>query len=316
MSPTPTLYQISRSDDLGALTVTQAWQQGNDQLVPDGCHQIRALPDGDSMYLVCALAAGDASVLQATAAPPFLAANDAKLAIKGPWDQLEPFTLGNDPYLLAYTAKNGNMWIYPVAGLVAATPCQFYRKRPPAITVGLDMLTPVVVLGEVFFMGYIKATGDVRAWSLSVTATTLPSLPGTPPLLVQPVWDHQWAPDWTQFAFFYLGGEVFFFKINVGPVENVNIDHLLDNPALGTVEVGSLLQGQLPDALQVTIARSFYIDGDPYLLLYKSDGSGDFYRVRGDCQGWTKQASLPAAMPGVTEIVCYQAGGNTFALFA
>jgi hypothetical protein len=314
MSPAPTLYSIAPSSAAGELTVTQVWQQDGDGPLPSGCAQIRQLAAGDSSYLVCASGSGGASAARVGSSPPYVEPAQSSLAIEGPWDALEPFVLGNAPYLLAYDAKSGEISVYPVGdALATSTPYQFFRKRPPAISIGFDMITPVVVLGSLYLLGYIKKTGDVRAYSLSVTATNPPSAPGTPPLLALPVWDHQWAPDWTRFAFFYLGGEVFFFKVNDGKL-NVNIDHLNDNPALGTVEVGSYLQAQLPDALDIDLARAFYLSGDPHLLMYKNDGSTDLYRVRGDCQGWTKLAGL-TTVEGATEVVPYQVADQTFVLF-
>lgn len=315
MSAVPTLYSIAPSDTADELTVTQVWQQDGQGPLPAGSAQIRPLTVGEETYLVCAGASGGASAVSVSAAAPFVVAASSSLDIGGPWDALEPFVLGNLPYLLAYKAASGEVSIYPVSeGLASAAPYQFFRKRPPGITVGFDMITPVVVIGGVYLVGYQSSTGDVRAFSLSVTSTNPPSLPATPALLALPVWDHQWAPDWGHFAFFSFGGEVFFFKINTGKL-NVNIDHLQDSPALGTVEVGSYLQSQLPDALEIAVARAFALNGDPYLLLYKADGGTDLYRVRGDCQGWTKQASL-TTVAGATEVVPYAVGDSIFALFS
>jgi hypothetical protein len=313
MSPTPTLYSIAPSDAAG-LTVTQVWQQAADGPLPAGATHIRPMDADGSSYLVCASGSGGASAVRVDSGDPFVEAAQSSLNLGGPWDAIEPFVLGNAPYLMTYGKESGEISVYPVGpGLTTATPYQFFRKRPPGITSGFDMLTPVVVLGSVYLLGYAYKTGDVRAYSLSVTATNPPSVPGTPPLVAQPVWDHQWAPNWTRFAFFQFGGEVFFFKINDGKL-NVNIDHLQDTPALGTVEVGSLLQGQLPDALEIDQMRAFYLGGDPYLLAYKTSGATDLYRVRGDCQGWTKQASL-TTVEGATQIVPYSVGQQTFALF-
>jgi hypothetical protein len=314
MSPAPTLYSIAPSASTNELTVTQVWQQDGDGPVPADSSHIRPMGEGGSTYLVCAGTSGDATAVQVTAGEPYFEPAQSSLSIGGPWDTLEPFVLGNAPYLMAYEAGSGEISVYPIGpGLESAAPYQFFRKRPPGITSGFDMLTPVVVLGSIYFLGYAYKTGDVRAYSLQVTATNPPSVPGSPALVAMPVWDHQWAPNWTRFAFFQLGGEVFFFKINDGKL-NVNIDHLQDNPALGTVEVGSLLQDQLPDALEIDLMRAFYLGGDPYLLSYKTSGATDLYRVRGDCQGWTKQASL-TTVEGASQVVPYSVGGQTFVLF-
>jgi hypothetical protein len=312
---TPTLYSIAPGGAAGQLTVAQVWQQDGDGPIPGGCPQVRVVQSGSATNLVCAAGSGDSTVVHVTASEPWFEAQPAQLDIGGPYDALEPFVLGNDPYLLAYARESGELSVYPLAGdLTASTPYQFSRKRPPAPTAGFDMIVPVVVLGNVYFLGYASKTGDVRAYSLSVLASTPPSAPGTPPLLATPVWDHQWAPNWTRFAFFQFGGEVFFFKINDGKL-NVNIDHLTDTPANGTVEVGSYLQDQLPDALEIDLAASFYMGGgDPHLLMYKTSGATDLYRVRGDCQGWTKLASLDT-VAGATQVVPFTIGDQTFALF-
>jgi hypothetical protein len=314
MTPAPTLYSIASGAD-GQLTATQVWQQDGDGPIPAGCPQVRPLQTGGATHLVCAAASGNSTLATVTAAAPWVTADSTQLEIGGPYDALEPFVLGNDPYLLGYGSESGELSVYPLgADLTAAKPYQFFRKRPPAPTAGFDMIVPVVVLGNVYFLGYAQKTGDVRAYSLSVLASTPPSVPGTPPLLITPVWDHQWAANWTRFAFFQLGGEVFFFKINVGKL-NVNIDHLTDVPANGTVEVGSYLQDQLPDALQIDVAASFYLGGgDPHLLMYKTSGATDLYRVRGDCQGWTKLGSLET-VAGASQVVPFTIGDQTFALF-
>jgi len=315
VSAEPTLYSIAPAPGGEGLAVTQVWQQAGDGPLPQSSLGARKLEAGGVAYLICPGAAGGATAVRITDSAPFVESAPSNLDIGGPWDAVEPFVLGNEPYVLAYAKATGNVSIFPVSrDLGTSAPYAFYRTRPPAISIGFDMITPVVVLSGVYIVGYIKKTGDVRVYSISVTASTPPSAPGTPPLLALPVWDHQWAPNWTHFAWFHMGGEVFFFKINDGKL-NVNIDHLQDDPSEGTVAVGSHLESQLPDPLSLDIVRPLYVGGgDPHLLTYKSDGTTVVYRVRGDCQGWVEQASV-STVAGASDIVTYQLGDQTFALF-
>jgi hypothetical protein len=48
--------------------------------------------------------------------------------------------------------------------------------------------------------------------------------------------------------------------------------------------------------------------------MYKNDGSTDLYRVRGDCQGWTKRARM-TTVGSATGVVPYQLADRTSALF-
>lgn len=314
MSTTPTLFSISPSGSAGKLSVTQVWQQAGDAPLPADCGHICPIKANGSTYLVCARDSGDTIAVRIDETEPYLEQVESSLEIGGPWDALEPFVLGNAPYLLAYASEKGKFLVYPIGPrLKSSTPYSFSRKRPPGVTTGFDMVALVVVLGAVYIVAYAYGTGKVCVYSLAVTSTNPPSLPGTPALLAKPVWDHEWAAKWTRFAFFALGGEVFFFKINDGQL-NVNIDHLLDDPALGTVEVGSQLQNQLPDALNIDVVRAFCLGGSPYLLSYKANGDTNLYRVRVDCQGWTQVASL-STVTRAAQVVPYAIGDRTFALF-
>jgi hypothetical protein len=46
----------------------------------------------------------------------------------------------------------------------------------------------------------------------------------------------------------------------------------------------------------------------------RNDRSTDLYRVRGDCQGWTKRARL-TTVGSATGVMPYQLADRTFALF-
>jgi hypothetical protein len=184
------------------------------------------------------------------------------------------------------------------------------------LTQGFTVTKPIVVNSLLYILSYNYKSGDVDIWSLNVTPTPQAgSAAGTPPLLMLPVWVHQWAKSWSRFAFFTLGGETFFFKINFGPKLNVNIDHVLDDTTQGTVEVGTWLQTLLDEPTKIDIVAPLVMNGgDPHFVTYRTDGSTDWFRIHGDCQGWTK-AQSGTTIAGATQVVPYQVGDDRFVLF-
>jgi hypothetical protein len=96
----------------------------------------------------------------------------------------------------------------------------------------------------------------------------------------------------------------------------VNIDHVLDDTTQGTTEVGTWLQNLLTDPTKIDIVAPFSMNGgDPYFVTYRnSSGSTDWFRIHGDCQGWTKQYG-GQTIKGATQVVPYQIGDDRFALF-
>ena len=179
-------------------------------------------------------------------------------------------------------------------------------------TPGFTTIAPFTSLSGQYFLGYNINDGTVAAFSISVIPTSAGSIP---PLIALNVWYHRWARGWTRFVFFQLGGANFFFKINTAKL-NVNIDHLQDNPAAGTIEVGTTLQSQLPDALKIDIATLVpWSYGDPYFLTYTaSTGQTAVYHIHADCKGWD-EAVAQVTTAGATQIISYRIGTSSYALF-
>jgi hypothetical protein len=124
-----------------------------------------------------------------------------------------------------------------------------------------------------------------------------------------------WAPGWTRFSFFQLGGEPFFLKTNVKKL-NVNIDHVLDTLSAGTAEVGTLLQNQLPDALKLTNVEPLLLNAaDPWFVTYiASTGIATLNRIHADCLGWTKGAGFKAPT-GCATLSTVVVNGKTLLIF-
>lgn len=282
--------------------------------LPLGYTNIVFLRVGNNPYL-CAYNAktGDTDLYVLTEEEPWVTPVASRVDLSGgPWDCLTTFVLGNDPYLLTYRAKDGMFGFYRVApDLSSSPPYSFYFSRNTPTT-GFTEIAPVSSLGAQYVLGYNFDDGTVAAFSVSVTTS---SAGGVSPLIALNVWYHHWAKGWTRFAFFQLGGANFFFKINTAKL-NVNIDHLNDDPAAGTVEVGSFLQSQLPDALAITNSAILpWTHGDPYLITYiSSSGSTSIYRIHGDCLGWTMAASR-ITVAGASIVVPYSIGDNSYSLF-
>jgi hypothetical protein len=310
----PTLYRLAPTRTANQLSVEQVWSQSGGGPLAPGYSQLVTLDVAGTPHLLAVEAgSGAVTAFALQDGEPWFTELRSDLSLEGDYEIVEPFVLGGVPYLLAYAAGSGNMEFYPVGvDLGLGTPYKYFRTRPPGVTQGFTVTKPIVVAGFVYILCYAAATGAVNAYSLSVIATAQAGSPaGSPPLLATNVWNHFWAHDWTNFAFFQLGGENFFFKINTGEL-NVNIDHMQDEPARGTVEVGTHLE--LENALRLNIVRSFELGGDPYFITYMTEGTATVNRFRGDCPGWVPQASLTMAT-GAGDIVPLRVGASNYALF-
>ncbi|MGB3549609.1 MAG: hypothetical protein WA993_02890 [Candidatus Binatus sp.] len=206
------------------------------------------------------------------------------------WDQLNGFTFSNTAYLMAYRADTGQFGFYSLDGeLRLEATYLFSRTHAPAVSKGFTTVRPFVLANGLVFLGYAFETGAVCMYGLTGVVSSPAS---APPVLANAIWDHVWAPGWTRFAFFNLGGEVFFLKTNT-KYPNVNIDHVLDVPANGTIEVATRMD--LTDAQALTFVDSFAMDnGHPHFIAYRPDGLTTVYRIHSDCTGWTSLVSVDA----------------------
>jgi len=229
----------------------------------------------------------------------------------GPWDMLNTFVLGNVQYLLTYSATTGGFGFYAINDDLSVSPPYIFAPSHTTPSSGFTNVVPYTSLSGQYILGYDFATGRVENFSV---VTVPSSIGGVPPLLAQNIWYHLWAKGWTNFSFFQLGGANFFFKINTAKL-NVNIDHMQDNPALGSIEVGSELQDQLPDALSINTAAIIpWANGEPYLLTYiASSGKTGFYSIHPDCLGWTLEASV-TTVTGASITVPYRIGDTSYVL--
>lgn len=226
------------------------------------------------------------------------------------WDILKSFVLGNRPYLLAYDSKTGTMGFYEVADDYSLSKPYTFINRRDWPTRNFTELSPFVSLGLVYVLGYNADDGTVAIYSLNVVSS---GPAGVPALLMLNVWYHHWAKGWTDFAFFTLGQSNFFFKINKMKL-NVNIDHIQDNPSMGTVEIGSWLQDQMPNALDVTLDTIIpWPQGEIYLGTYDGKTNQvDVYRIHPDCEGWTPVGS--AGAQASTQMLSYRIGDTAYVL--
>lgn len=243
---------------------------------------------------------------------PWLAPIESRIDLSGgPWDQVTAFVLGGDPYLLTYRSQDGTFGFFKISGDLSASPPYIFSLPRNTPTPGFTEIAAFNSLGGQYVLGYNSNDGTVAAFSVAVV---MAAAGGAPPLLALNVWYHHWAAGWSRFAFFQLGGANFFFKINRNKL-NVNIDHINDSPIAGTVEVGSYLQGQLPDPLAIDCAAIVpWAHGEPYLLTYVgASGSMSIYRIHADCLGWTSVATTTVDA-NASIAVPYAIGGNSYAL--
>lgn len=227
-----------------------------------------------------------------------------------PWDSIKSFVLGNECYIMAYEKHRGHFYFYKVkSDYTLSKPYNFMNQRSWP-TQNFSEVQPIVITGLMYIVGYDDEHGTVAIFSLDVVST---SPPDTPPLNMLNVWYHQWAKGWENFSFFQLGQSNFFFKINKMKL-NVNIDHILDSPAEGSVEIGSWLQAQMPNALQVTHACILpWQHGEPYLATYDGQSHAvNLYHIHADCQGWTNLHTEQVAES--SQMISYRVDNQTFML--
>jgi hypothetical protein len=310
MTTTPTLYLVQPGPNRQQLQLQQVWTDTAPGVFATDYQHVVSIDVAGNRYIVGIDHQGSATSFRFDAAHPSFASSPSKLDLRGMWDIVEPFTLGNLPYLLAYRAKTGEFSFFPVADdMSARQPLDYARHHPPGETVNFDVAQPVVINNALYYLGYSFTNGTVNIYSLSVTPV---ANGGSPPLISTPVWVHQWAPAWTRFAFFQMGGGAYFLKTNV-TWPNVNIDHILDDPRQGTVEMGTHLS--LDDAPNLNLVRPFYLDdGEPYFVTYLNDGKTALNRFHSDCKGWTTEVRCQT-VSNATHLLPIQQEGKCFLLF-
>jgi len=254
------------------------------------------LRNGDD-HLLCAYRAADglADFFRITLSAPYLTKLAAIDLGKG-WASLNAFKYINESFLMTYRPDTGQFGFFSIGrDLVIAGHYNYVRLHAPATSRDFTMVRPFVAGGRVIFMGYGFESGSVCLYRIEGTVS---SRTDALPIAAHTVWDHIWAPGWTRFAFFTLGGEVFFLKTNT-KFPNVNIDHILDDPITGTSEVGSNLQ--LVDAQDLSLVASFEQDqGHPHFVAYRPDGLIVAYRIHSTCTGWSHLCQAQAVCNAYT----------------
>lgn len=310
------IYSVKAASDSAQGALTQVWAQADSGLANGYTSVYSASVGGRAVLFAFASATQQLDAYILTGADPFIEKSTSSVKLPPPmanatWDKLRGFVLGNITYLLTYSSKGGQFGFFAVSNDLQISPPTIFTSSHSTPSTGFTEVAPYTSLGTQYIAGYDYSTGRVENFSVSVVPT---STSGTPPLLALNIWYHLWAKGWTNFSFFQLGGANFFFKINKLKL-NVNIDHMQDNPALGSVEVGSWLQDQMPDAISITAAGIIpWANSEPYLLTYiASSGVTAFYKIHSDCLGWTPQAST-ITVKGATLVVNYRIGDTSYVL--
>lgn len=224
-------------------------------------------------------------VYRFSVSPPWLTMVPAQPKLGMGRDAIEFFTIGNLPHVVVYARETGHFEFYAIArDLSISKPYVHFNNA----STGYTTVKAFTHLGQVGLLAYNSNTGAVAIYSVTVTAT---SSEEAPPLQQRAIWTHLWAKGWVRFAMYQFGGENFFLKTNTAR-PNVNIDHILDDPRNGTVEVASYLD--LTDALELDIVEPFTLtNGEAYFVTYRKDnGRLTFNRFHSDCMGWTTVMSL------------------------
>lgn len=298
------VYSVQKSAAGDTLEVKQVWPGGeNAEGLPAGYTTISPLVLGKKTYLLAQnpkdrvidiYQAGDKG-------KGFTLAGSGKIGSAR--DIIKTFFLGGDPYLLAYEAKKGVFEFFKVEKDLVLTPVYKNSKTyGEDLTTDYTVVAPFIYRDGIYYLCYNIDSGKVTIYQVSV--------PPERPLQTSLIYLHTWAQGWTRFAFFTLGGENFFLKSNP-KYNNVNIDHIVDDPSQGGHPVGRHLV--LPFDLD-NIASFYMNGGDPYFVTYKKNGETVYNRIHGDCLGWTEQAEIGS--PEQCDILCpFMVGTDQFILF-
>jgi hypothetical protein len=308
------IYSITAAPGTTPGALTQQWTQGASGLAAGYTSLVQVQIGGQQILFAFNKStkpqALDAYVLKDS--DPWVQQSPCQAILSGgPWDTLNAFVLGNVTYLVTYRADTGGFGFFSVADDLTISPPYIFSASHTTPSNGFTTVAPYTSLSGQYLLGYDFTSGRVENFSVAVVPG---SSAGKAPLLALNIWYHLWAPGWTHFSFFQLGGCNFFFKINTAKL-NVNIDHMQDNPAMGSIEVGSQLQSQLPDALNLSAAAIIpWAFGEPYLLTYiASSGVTAVYRIHSDCLGWTLQVS-DTTTAGASIATPYRIGDTSYVL--
>ena len=241
-----------------------------------------------------------------------LKVSDYKMCDNKDWDIFDIFVLGNLNYILAYNKERGYVGIYQIYDDLSLSRVPFiYLNKRDTPTKEFTTIKVLESLGNMYLCCYDTNSGRVAAFSINIIHK---SDNGSPAIRMLNVWYHHWARCWENFVFFQFGGSNFFFKINNGKL-NVNIDHLQDDPANGSVEVGSHLEHQLPNALDVKLSSLVPWPNDsPHFITFnpKSE-TASLHEIHANCRGWTNKCET--TVPDASQIVSYMINGISYVLF-
>jgi len=307
------IYSVAPTTTVDQVTLTKVWTQGTSGLSQGYTNLVPIQLGEEAILLAFDKETQEVDTYALTPAAPWVKALPAKTKLpNGPWDRLGAFTLGNAQYVYTYRSDTGGFGFFAVHNDLSLSDPYIFAPSHTTPSAGFTSVAPYTSLGQQYLLGYDFDTGRVE----NIVVKVVPSSIGNaPPLAAQNVWFHLWAKGWTHFAMFQLGGANFFFKINTDKL-NVNIDHMQDDPSQGSIEVGSQLQSQLPDAESINAAAIIpWSAGTPYLVTYiATSGQTEVYAIRADCLGWIKQVSA-AAETNATAIVPYRIGETSYVLF-
>lgn len=307
-----TIYAITTSDS-NKLILESAWTANQNSELLKGYTAMIPLDIGKNTILIAYNKSEQKTdTFRLTDNAPWIEKIDSHIDLSdGQWDSLNTFVLGNHNHLMAYQKDKGIFGFYQISDdLSSSKPYRFSNSRVTP-TDGFSTIAPLTSLGQQYFLGYDFDSGKVASFGLTVKTSSWNS----PPLRAQNIWYHQWSPGWDHFAFFQLGEANFFFKINKKRL-NVNIDHILDDPANGGVPIGTHLERKLPDADSISSVTMIpWENGEPYLLTHiDKSGSTIIYRINSDCRGFTKLGET-ITQKDISLVVPYKIGNKTFVLF-
>ncbi|MDQ3775004.1 MAG: S8 family serine peptidase [Pseudomonadota bacterium] len=253
--------------------------------------------------------------------PPDLIESFSGRVLLTGWTTFMPFELNGKPHYLAYDSSTGAAWNYRI--LPSARPDPKTKEPVEVIKYmkwddGWTTFMPFKLSGDArtHYLAYKAKTGEVRIDRIRPDGKGVDTIWGTP---LDP--KIKWAPDWTHFMPFTLGGKPYYLAYQSGTGEE-RIDRIkADGKGMEPIWQEPLPQGRKTGATFMP----FEVTGKPHYLWYDSStGNVSISRIKPDGKGadviwgtpfdfslkWTPGWThfMPFTLDGKPHYLAYMAG--------
>lgn len=290
----PTIYQVNPGREYNELIATPTWS--NPDAMSKDYTEFFSYQVQSKTYVVGYVYQNQQTDTYVFEGASQGLAKQQSTSLEGAYNNLSVATFNNNQYLMGYEPSSGHFDFYLIGNDLSYT--KVYTFDGPQNYTTASLFT---YRGALYFMGYEMQNGAVAYYQVTTEGDSLTAAQ---------IWSDTWAQGWTRFTFFQMAMENFFFKTNT-QYNNVNIDHIMDDPADGSHPVGT----HLPLSQDLTDVEAFYFAGDAYFATYQDKtGEATINRFLANGQGWVENTKYKTFTNGRLVVPFYN-GDDTFLLF-